>query len=80
MATNSFDLWIIATTTTTENEDSYIHVVYYYIFSTKHNLLQGVCVLPSTDEEDKHVHRRIDIRLIPIDQYYFGTLYFTGKV
>ena len=24
-------------------------------------------------------YRRIDIRLIPIDQYYFGTLYFTGS-
>ena len=23
--------------------------------------------------------RRIDIRLIPIDQYYFGILYFTGS-
>lgn len=36
----------------------------------------GVCVLP---EMDKQLHRRIDIRLIPNDQYYCGILYFTGS-
>lgn len=36
----------------------------------------GVCVLPKTDEK---LHRRIDIRLIPNDQYYCGILYFTGS-
>ena len=36
-------------------------------------------MLPSSDEAPNPVHRRIDIRLIPIDQYYCGTLYFTGS-
>lgn len=36
----------------------------------------GVCVLPKTKEK---LHRRIDIRLIPNDQYYCGILYFTGS-
>lgn len=40
---------------------------------------QGVCVLPSYEANPKPLHRRIDIRLIPLDQYYFGTLYFTGS-
>ena len=42
---------------------------------------QGVCCLPKSDDEDvkPHLYRRIDIRLIPHDQYYFGTLYFTGN-
>ena len=31
-----------------------------------------------TEESPNPVHRRIDVRLIPVDQYYFGTLYFTG--
>ena len=44
--------------------------------------MQGVCRLESTGDADSAAapkHRRIDIRLIPIDQYYFGTLYFTGS-
>ncbi len=42
---------------------------------------EGACVLPPTDEgaKEKPVHRRIDIRLVPIDQYFVGILYFTGK-
>lgn len=36
----------------------------------------GVCILPKTKEK---LHRRIDIRLIPYDQYYCGILYFTGS-
>ncbi len=43
----------------------------------------AACVPPptKTDEEakEKPVHRRIDIRLVPIDQYFVGLLYFTGK-
>lgn len=41
----------------------------------------GVCRLPVSDNKDEKppLHRRIDIRLIPHDQYYFGTLYFTGS-
>ena len=44
-------------------------------------LVQGVCVLPRTDDEASAppTYRRIDVRLIPMDQYYCGTLYFTGS-
>lgn len=41
--------------------------------------LQGVCVLPTSEGSPPPTHRRIDIRLIPFDQYYFGILYFTGS-
>ncbi|XP_020628500.1 DNA polymerase beta-like [Orbicella faveolata] len=37
---------------------------------------QGVCILPKSEEQ---VHRRIDIRLIPHDQFFCGILYFTGS-
>uniref|UniRef100_A0AAQ4PJX5 DNA polymerase n=1 Tax=Gasterosteus aculeatus aculeatus TaxID=481459 RepID=A0AAQ4PJX5_GASAC len=40
----------------------------------------GVCQLQRSDEdEEEYLHRRIDIRLIPNDQYYCGVLYFTGS-
>ncbi|XP_036383016.1 DNA polymerase beta [Megalops cyprinoides] len=39
----------------------------------------GVCQLDCGDEEEEYPHRRIDIRLIPKDQYYCGVLYFTGS-
>ncbi|XP_055776040.1 DNA polymerase beta [Salvelinus fontinalis] len=40
----------------------------------------GVCQLQRNDEdEEEYLHRRIDIRLIPKDQYYCGVLYFTGS-
>ncbi|KAJ6653250.1 hypothetical protein lerEdw1_009414 [Lerista edwardsae] len=39
----------------------------------------GVCRLPSSDEGIAYPYRRIDIRLIPRDQYYCGVLYFTGS-
>ncbi|XP_036385251.1 DNA polymerase beta-like [Megalops cyprinoides] len=39
----------------------------------------GVCQLARGDEEEEYLHRRIDIRLIPKDQYYCGVLYFTGS-
>ena len=38
----------------------------------------GVCVLPHTTGS-VHMHRRVDIRLMPKDQYYCGLLYFTGS-
>ncbi|XP_052770834.1 DNA polymerase beta-like [Mya arenaria] len=38
----------------------------------------GVCKLEDTDTV-KHDYRRIDIRLIPKDQYYCALLYFTGS-
>ena len=37
---------------------------------------QGVCLL-SGDEYT--IHRRLDIRLVPHDQYYCAVLYFTGS-
>lgn len=40
----------------------------------------GVCQhQPSDEDEEEYLHRRIDIRLIPKDQYYCGVLYFTGS-
>ncbi|KAL8174143.1 UNVERIFIED_CONTAM: hypothetical protein K2H54_039070 [Gekko kuhli] len=39
----------------------------------------GVCRLPNKDEGADSPFRRIDIRLIPKDQYYCGVLYFTGS-
>merc|ERR1719324_1993904 len=34
----------------------------------------GICKLPTHS-----MHRRIDIRCLPFDQFHFGTLYFTGS-
>uniref|UniRef100_A0A671SAN6 DNA polymerase beta n=1 Tax=Sinocyclocheilus anshuiensis TaxID=1608454 RepID=A0A671SAN6_9TELE len=40
----------------------------------------GVCRLKKKEEdEEEYFPRRIDIRLIPKDQYYCGVLYFTGS-
>ncbi|XP_064618581.1 DNA polymerase beta-like [Lineus longissimus] len=39
----------------------------------------GVCQLPPTKEEPEPAFRRLDIRLIPHDQYYCALLYFTGS-
>uniref|UniRef100_A0A8C0J5G9 DNA polymerase n=1 Tax=Chelonoidis abingdonii TaxID=106734 RepID=A0A8C0J5G9_CHEAB len=39
----------------------------------------GVCQLPSEEDGTNFPYRRIDIRLIPKDQYYCGVLYFTGS-
>uniref|UniRef100_A0A8C2TYY2 DNA polymerase n=1 Tax=Coturnix japonica TaxID=93934 RepID=A0A8C2TYY2_COTJA len=39
----------------------------------------GVCQLPNKEDGASYPHRRIDIRLIPKDQYYCGVLYFTGS-
>ncbi|KAG8512461.1 DNA polymerase beta, partial [Galemys pyrenaicus] len=36
-------------------------------------------MLPTKNDENEYPHRRIDIRLIPKDQYYCGVLYFTGS-
>lgn len=38
----------------------------------------AVCQLKSKSEKT-YLHRRIDIRFIPHDQYYCGVLYFTGS-
>lgn len=39
----------------------------------------GVCRLPVSEEYPSPAYRRIDVRMIPIDQYFFGMLYFTGS-
>ncbi|XP_014674173.1 PREDICTED: DNA polymerase beta-like [Priapulus caudatus] len=42
----------------------------------------GVCQVPGTGDESEdaaRLHRRLDIRLIPHDQYFCGILYFTGS-
>ncbi|ESO01935.1 hypothetical protein HELRODRAFT_184959 [Helobdella robusta] len=43
----------------------------------------GICKLTDDDDDDdggkKHGHRRLDIRLIPHDQYPCALLYFTGS-
>lgn len=39
----------------------------------------GVCRLKTKDGEEERKFRRIDIRLIPFDQYYCALLYFTGS-
>nr|CAD29105.1 chimeric DNA-directed DNA polymerase xf3-8g [synthetic construct] len=44
----------------------------------------GVCQLPSENDENEYPHRRIDIRLIPKDQYAeekpYAIFHFTGPV
>lgn len=39
----------------------------------------GVCRLPEESDGSEYPFRRIDIRLIPKDQYFCGVLYFTGS-
>jgi DNA polymerase beta len=39
----------------------------------------GVCQLPPSEDNSNSPYRRIDVRLIPADQYHCGTLYFTGS-
>eukprot|EP00058_Branchiostoma_floridae_P028240 XP_002613731.1 hypothetical protein BRAFLDRAFT_123875 [Branchiostoma floridae] len=39
----------------------------------------GVCRLPAGKGSKERTFRRIDIRLLPNDQYYCGVLYFTGS-
>ncbi|XP_043842088.1 DNA polymerase beta isoform X2 [Dromiciops gliroides] len=46
---------------------------------TSESAKQGVCQLSSEVDDVAYPYRRIDIRLIPKDQYYCGVLYFTGS-
>ncbi|XP_070621576.1 DNA polymerase beta isoform X2 [Erythrolamprus reginae] len=46
---------------------------------TSESAKKGVCQLPSKGDDPAYPYRRIDIRLIPKDQYYCGVLYFTGS-
>ena len=56
-------------------------LLYLHVQCVIHTHTQGVCCLQAKaeDADSAPKHRRIDLRLIPIDQYYFGTLYFTGS-
>lgn len=49
------------------------------VLSQGDSKFMGVCLLPKSEECPSPLHRRLDIRVIPMDQYYFGTLYFTGS-
>ena len=42
-----------------------------------HNKYMGVCFLPPP--KGSGVHRRIDIQIIPLDEWPFALLYFTGS-
>ncbi|KAH9490044.1 hypothetical protein Btru_035505 [Bulinus truncatus] len=42
-------------------------------------LEKGVCHMLSRDDTKEYCYRRIDIRLLPADQYYCALLYFTGS-
>ena len=49
------------------------------IFSQGELKFMGVCKLTSEEGSSKQLYRRLDIRLIPADQFYCGILYFTGS-
>eukprot|EP00042_Codosiga_hollandica_P026000 m.119699 g.119699 ORF g.119699 m.119699 type:complete len:378 (-) comp52064_c0_seq1:137-1270(-) len=53
------------------------------VLSCGDSKFMGVCRIPDSDqfktEDGTHHFRRIDIRIIPTDQYHCGTLYFTGS-
>ncbi|XP_069125481.1 DNA polymerase beta-like [Argopecten irradians] len=48
-------------------------------FSGRCYKFMGVCQLGDTDSQKDRAYQRIDIRLIPNDQYYCALLYFTGS-
>ncbi|XP_032435263.1 DNA polymerase beta [Xiphophorus hellerii] len=93
-AASSGDIDILLThpnyTSQTEKQPKLLHAVVDHLesvgfvtdtLSKGDTKFMGVCQLQDTDdnEEEEHLHRRIDIRLIPKDQYYCGVLYFTGS-
>lgn len=93
-AASSGDIDILLThpdyTSQTEKQAKLLHVVVDHLvsigfvtdtLSKGDTKFMGVCQLQQTDEEEEeeYLHRRIDIRLIPKDQYYCGVLYFTGS-
>uniref|UniRef100_A0A8C6M5W6 DNA polymerase n=1 Tax=Nothobranchius furzeri TaxID=105023 RepID=A0A8C6M5W6_NOTFU len=92
-AASSGDIDILLThpkyTSQTEKQPKLLHAVVEHLesvgfvtdtLSKGDTKFMGVCQLqPSDDDEEEYLHRRIDIRLIPKDQYYCGVLYFTGS-
>uniref|UniRef100_A0AAR2IT38 DNA polymerase n=1 Tax=Pygocentrus nattereri TaxID=42514 RepID=A0AAR2IT38_PYGNA len=92
-AESSGDIDILLThpdfTSQSEKQPRLLHAVVEHLESTGFvtdtlskgdTKFMGVCQLQREDEDDDdYDHRRIDIRLIPKDQYYCGVLYFTGS-
>uniref|UniRef100_A0AAQ5XJP2 DNA polymerase n=1 Tax=Amphiprion ocellaris TaxID=80972 RepID=A0AAQ5XJP2_AMPOC len=92
-AASSGDIDILLThpnyTSQTEKQPKLLHAVVDHLesigfvtdtLSKGDTKFMGVCQLQQSDEdEEEYLHRRIDIRLIPKDQYYCGVLYFTGS-
>ncbi|CAK6950747.1 DNA polymerase beta [Scomber scombrus] len=92
-AASSGDIDILLThpdyTSQTEKQPKLLHAVVEHLesvgfvtetLSKGDTKFMGVCQLQQSDEdEEKFLNRRIDIRLIPKDQYYCGVLYFTGS-
>uniref|UniRef100_A0A3Q1EIA0 DNA polymerase n=1 Tax=Acanthochromis polyacanthus TaxID=80966 RepID=A0A3Q1EIA0_9TELE len=92
-AASSGDIDILLThpnyTSQTEKQPKLLHAVVDHLesigfvtdtLSKGDTKFMGVCQLQQGDEdEEEYLHRRIDIRLIPKDQYYCGVLYFTGS-
>ncbi|KAG7476652.1 hypothetical protein MATL_G00085060 [Megalops atlanticus] len=91
-AQSSGDIDILLThpnfTSQTEKQPKLLHAVVDHLeslgfitdtLSKGDTKFMGVCQLARGDEEEEYLHRRIDIRLIPKDQYYCGVLYFTGS-
>ncbi|KAG7221329.1 hypothetical protein INR49_017295 [Caranx melampygus] len=92
-AASSGDIDILLThpdyTSQTEKQPKLLHAVVDHLesigfvtdtLSKGDTKFMGVCQLQQDDEdEEEYLHRRIDIRLIPKDQYYCGVLYFTGS-
>ncbi|XP_031712238.1 DNA polymerase beta [Anarrhichthys ocellatus] len=92
-AASSGDIDILLThpdyTSETEKQPKLLHAVVDHLesigfvtdtMSKGDTKYMGVCQLQKSDgDEEEYLHRRIDIRLIPKDQYYCGVLYFTGS-
>ncbi|KAK5870939.1 hypothetical protein PBY51_003845 [Eleginops maclovinus] len=92
-AASSGDIDILLThpdyTSETEKQPKLLHAVVEHFesigfvtdtLSKGDTKYMGVSQIQKSDEEEEeYLHRRIDIRLIPKDQYYCGVLYFTGS-
>uniref|UniRef100_A0A8C7YN93 DNA polymerase n=1 Tax=Oryzias sinensis TaxID=183150 RepID=A0A8C7YN93_9TELE len=94
-AASSGDIDILLThpnyTSHTEKQPKLLHAVVEHLesigfvtdtLSKGDTKFMGVCQLQQSndvEDEEEYLHRRIDIRLIPKDQYYCGVLYFTGS-
>ncbi|KAK7506743.1 hypothetical protein BaRGS_00002218 [Batillaria attramentaria] len=91
-AANSGDIDILLThpsyTSTSGKHPDLLHKVVKHLesihfvtdtLSLGDSKFMGVCRLPKEEDGTEHLFRRIDIRLIPHDQYYCALLYFTGS-